>query len=875
MPHITVDGEPHEVPEGATLLEALRSAGADVPTLCHDDRLKPRSVCRMCVVEVEGRPRPVPSCSTLVTEGMLVRTRGKTIEKSRQTTFELLVNQMAREAAGPHLVDDSHPYIHVDMSRCIDCLRCVRICEEVQGQSVWKVWNRGDRSELHPDDGVPFGKSSCVSCGACVTSCPTGALSDKDVLAPELLVQSATHTRTTCPYCGVGCELDVEARGGRIARVLPVMDSPVNKGHSCVKGRYAFEFVASADRLTTPLIREQGALRPASWAEAIAFIATALTRIVRDNGPDAAGVLGSARSTNEENYVAQKFARIVLGTNNVDCCARVCHAPSARALSATLGTGAATSSFDDIERAETIMVCGSNALEAHPVVGARIRQRALAGANLIVVDPRKTELARVPGAIHLAVHPGANVALFNAMAAVIVEEELVDEEFVRARVDGLDELGKLVASYRPEDVARETGVAPELVRKAARLWAKARPSISFHGLGMTEHLQGTDGVMSLVNLALLTGNVGKPGTGVNPLRGQNNVQGSAHMGCEPTGLTGLVQIDAAAPRFELAWGAPIPRARGMKLTSMLDAALGGKFKALWMMGYDVLLSNPDMATTRKSLEALELLVVQDIFLNETAKELAHVVLPSACSFEKDGTFMNAERRVQRVRKAVDAPGEARTDWEPLCDVARAMGKGAGFEFRSAEDIWEEIRNVWPDGRGITYARLEHGGIQWPCRAENDPGTTLLHVDAFSGGPRARLRSIPFTPTPERTTDEYPFVLVTGRALSQFNAGTMTMRTKNRLIRPSDRLDMSPSDAARLDLHEGERMRVASHWGEAELPLHVDAELRAGELFATFHDPVTKVNLVLGRVRDNQTETPEYKVTAVSVTPVREERRKKA
>jgi formate dehydrogenase major subunit len=881
---ITVDGTAHEVPAGGTLLEALRRLGFDVPTLCNDERLRPHSVCRMCVVSVEGHAQPVPSCSTPVADGMVVRTETPAVATDRRDVLVLLARRHPPEAlhdpeqhplarylrrAGlegelrgatdPGKIDDSHPYIHVDMSRCIDCFRCARICDDVQGQFVWKVWNRGDAIEFHPDSGTTLLESSCVACGACVSSCPTGALEDKTLLergAPT------ARTRTTCPYCGVGCELDVRTREGRIVQVLPVLDAPVNKGHLCVKGRYAFEFVESPDRLTTPLLRDGARWRRASWREAVAFVADRLRDVVARHGPDAVAVLGSARATNEENYVAQKFARVAIGTNNVDSCARVCHAPSARALSAMLGTGAATSSFDDIERARTILLCGANATEGHPVVGARIKQQALRGANLIVVDPRRIELAAVPGALHLAVRPGANVLLFNAMACAIVEEGLVDGAFLGDRVDGWDAFREHIARFRPEDVADRSGVPPELVRRAARLYASETPSISFHGLGMTEHVQGTEGVMTLVNLALLTGNVGKPGTGVNPLRGQNNVQGSAHMGCDPSGLTGLAHVADPPSVFERVWGAPVPRRRGLRLLDMMDAAGEGRLKVLWAMGYDVLLTNPDVERTRRCMQRLDLLVVQDIFMNQTARELAHVVLPSACSFEKDGTFMNAERRVQRVRKVREPPGEARTDWEPPCEVARAMGKGRGFDFASAEAIWEEIRQVWPAGRGISYARLERGGIQWPCPDESHPGTTLLHEATFASGPRATLRTIEHVPSPERTSPEYPLLLGTGRSLYQFNAGTMTMRTRDRVLRPTDRLDISAEDAARMGLRDGERVRVVSRQGEAVLPLHVDSRIAPGQLFATFSDPATWLNRVTATHVDPHAGTPELKLTAV-------------
>jgi formate dehydrogenase major subunit len=529
-----------------------------------------------------------------------------------------------------------------------------------------------------------------------------------------------------------------------------------------------------------------------------------------------------------------------------------------------LGAGASTSAFDDIERARTLLVWGANVTEDHPVIGARIRQHALGGANLVVVDPRRIEIARVQGALHLRPRPGSDIALLNSMACVIVQERLFDEAFLRDRVDGWEAFHAFIGKFRPEDTEPVTGVPPALVREAARRYARETPSISFHGLGLTEHVQGTENVMALIDLALLTGNVGKPGTGVNPLRGQNNVQGAAHMGCEPSALTGSVRVAEGAALFERVWGAPVPRGRGMRLLAMMDAAREGRLKAMWAMGYDVALTNPDAKQTRRSLESLELLVVQDIFMCETARHFAHVVLPSACAFEKDGTFMNAERRVQRVRKVVEAPGEARPDWSALCDVARAMGRGAGFSFESAEQIWEEVRQVWPAGRGITYVRLEQSGIQWPCPDERHPGTARLHAGAFASGSKAVLRRIEHAPTSEQTSPELPFMLSTGRSLYQFNAGTMTMRTRNRVLRSTDRLDMSPADAARLGLAEGVRVRVRSRHGKIVLPLHLDDTVTAGQLFATFSDPSTLVNALTGQRCDPHSGTPEYKITAVCI-----------
>jgi formate dehydrogenase major subunit len=874
------------MPEGSTILAALERLGVQVPALCNDERLAPAGVCRLCEVRVQGAARPVASCLTPLADGMVIDSHPRDVEEARRSTLELLAWRhppaaladpvahpflrtlaaygLASELKGvpaPELVDDSHPHIRVDMSRCIDCFRCERICHEVQGQDTWQVSGRGGVTRLRPDAGVSLLASSCVSCGACVDTCPTGALQDRSVLTLGTPLQ---WTRTTCPYCGVGCEMQVGTRDGRIVDVRPALDARVNKGHLCSKGRYAFSFITSPDRPTTPLLRDRragGAWRSVSWAEATRHVADRLRALRAESGPDAVGVLGSARATNEDNYVIQKLARVALGTNNVDSCARVCHAPSAAALKAMLGTGAATSSFDDIERARTILVCGSNATSCHPIVGARIRQAARRGARLIVVDPRRTELADEAD-LHLAPRPGTDLVLFHAMANVVLAEGLADAAFIHDRVDGLEAFREHVARWTVERAAAFTGVDAEAIRRAARLYATARPAYSVHGLGLTEHVQGTETVMALVDLALVTGNVGRPGSGVNPLRGQNNVQGSAHMGCEPGHLPGYVPLEDGRARLERAWSAPLPRAAGLDLMEMLEAARSGRLRALWAVGYDVALTNPDAARTREALGAVDLLVVQDLFLNETARELADVFLPAAASFEKDGTFMNGERRVQRVRKAVAPPDGARPDWEIVCDVARALGHGEGFAFRSAEEIWDEIREVWPAGAGITYARLEAGGLQWPCPTEDHPGTALLHETAFAHGPRARLRCLEPAPLAEEPSADLPFLLITGRHLQQFNAGTMTGRTGNRVLRPHDVLDVSPGDAARLGLGEGAVVQVESRHGQTRLPVHVDDALRPGELFATFHTPATLTNLVTGTALDPITHTPEFKRTAV-------------
>ncbi len=656
----------------------------------------------------------------------------------------------------------------------------------------------------------------------------------------------------------------VGTRGDRIVQVKPVVDAPVSKGHLCVKGRYAFEFTHSADRVSEPMIRDGADWRTVSWAEATGFIATRLRGILVESGPQSIGMLGSARATNEDNYLAQKFARVVLGTNNIDCCARVCHAPTAAAMKRMLGTGAATNSFDDIEHAAGFLLAGCNPTEAHPIVGARIKQAVLRGARLIVIDPRETELTDYAD-VHLALRPGTNVPLFNALAHVIVTETLADARSLRDRISGEEEFRDFIGAWTPERAATICDVEPDDIRAAARLYANSAPAMAFHGLGMTEHVQGTEGVMALVNLALLTGNFGKPGSGVNPLRGQNNVQGSAHMGCEPGNLTGFVPIEQGRDAFEAAWNAPLPHAKGLNLMQMIDAAERRELKALWAIGYDVAFTNPDTLRTHTALDTVDLVIVQDLFFNELAHKFGHVFLPAASPFEKDGTFMNSERRVQRVRRAVPAPGHARADWEIICDVARAMGCGAAFPFGSSEEIWNEIRTVWKAGAGISYARIDHDGVQWPCPDETHPCTTILHTESFAGNKTAPLQCINFVESTEATTCEYPLLLTTGRNLYQFNAGTMTMRTPNRGLRRTDTLDISPVDAVRLGFQDNEVVHVTSRQGSVRMPLHIDRRVKTGELFATFHAVETGLNHLTGRGRDKQVMTPEYKVVAVRLS----------
>ncbi len=890
MLQVIINGQPHQFADGLTINEALRQIAVEVPTLCHDDRLEPYGSCRLCAVEVKGLAGLATACNTPLRDGMEILTHSAPVQGVRRTLLGLLAKDYPAEAvtqfpdkqfhrylreydvqargsrtapppAVPFMRDASHPYINVDMSQCVTCYRCVRICEEVQGQFVWKAWNRGDQTRILPVRGETLQDGGCVSCGACVDTCPSGALEDLTLLARGVPTE---WTKTICSYCGTGCEVHVGTRAGQITTIRPSLEGPSNHGHTCVKGRYAFDYVYAQDRVTSPMIRRDGEWRKVSWTEVNQFIADRLRATAAQHGPDSIGLLSSARGTNEENYVAQKFARVVLGTNNIDCCARVCHSPTAAAMKMTLGTGAATNSLDEIEIARTILVCGANPTDGHPVTGARIKQAAIHGANLIVVDPREIELCEF-ATLHLQLHAGTNVVFFNALGAAIIDEGLVDEEFIRTRLTEYAEYRDFIREFLPEKVEKICGVPAAKIRAAARLYATARPSLSVHGLGMTEHIQGTEGIMALVNLALITGNLGKPGTGINPLRGQNNVQGAPHMGCEPKLLAGYVPIADARGKFEAAWHVPIPTHPGLNMIEMMEAADAGKLKVLWSIGYDIVMTNPNMHATRRSLEQLDLVIVQDLFMNQTAREFGDVFLPAASSFEKDGTFMNGERRLQRVRRAALPQGEARSDWEIVCDVARLMGHGEHFAYRSAEEIWNEVRSLWPEGAGISYARLDQlGGLQWPCFTEDDPGTAIMHADAFTHGRTTALRRIDYVAPPMLTTPEFPFLLTTGRNLYQYNAATQTARTPNDRLAATDYLQLSSADATRLGLADGETVRLRSEQGTADLPVRISDHVKPGEVYTTFHSARVFLNQITTSHRDRYTKTPEYKITAVRI-----------
>jgi formate dehydrogenase major subunit len=853
-----------------TVLSACRAAGAEVPAFCHDDRVSTGGHCRACLVEVNGQI--VPACSTPVRPEMEIETDTPWLREYRRDLGELMLAESNAGALadtlrswgcdgtryGPYpgggRRDQSHPYLRVDLDACIRCRLCLKACEEIQGQFVYAFAGRGGSTSLTWGDGR-FDQTDCVSCGSCASLCPTGAISDVDRLRARV-PSGERVVRTTCSYCGVGCSMDVHVADDRVQRIEGAADSPVNRGHLCVKGRYAHGFSRHPDRLTQPLIRRNGELVPATWSEAIELVASTFLRL---RGHVAA--LSSSRCTNEENYLVQKWMRAGLGTNNVDCCARVCHGPSAAGMRRVLGTGAATNSLADIERADVLLVAGSNSTAAHPIIGARIRQAALRGAKLIVIDPRRTELAELAD-IHLQLRAGTNVLLLNSLAYAMIEEGAIDRRFLESRASGFEEYAEFLRTYAPERTEAVTTVPAADVRRAARMYGGAGRPMQTHGLGMTEHYQGSEGVMLLCNLALLAGAIGREGVGVNPLRGQNNVQGAADMGCQPDMVTGYGRLDdpGVARRFERAWGRPLPTEKGLDIPAMYDAAVAGDVRAMFILGEDVVQTDP-ASHAERGLRALEFLVVQELFLSETAR-VADVVLPGASFLEKDGTFTNGERRIQRVRKAIEPPGQARPDWKVLCDLMAATGLPQSFEHPA--DIMAEIAEIAPGFAGVAYERLEPHGLQWPVPSPGHPGTSILHRDSFPLG-RAVLARVPYEPSPVLEHQaRFPLLLTTGRVLEHYNAGTMTRRTDNRRLSPADQLELNPRDAGAAGVGDGEAVRVVSPFGEARAVARVTDRVAVGQAFLSFHFPETGTNRLISRVLDRVADCPEYKLTPVRI-----------
>jgi formate dehydrogenase alpha subunit len=886
----TIDGVEVEIAPGETILSAARRAGVDIPTVCHREGLHPEGGCRMCVVEVRGEARPVAACHTPIRDGFAIDTRSPEIERTRREVLDLYLSSVpegalraaadgspfeallarhglerSSHACAPRTGElrATHPYLRFDPDRCIVCRLCLHVCEDVQGQFVYTVRERGAKTVLAIGTDGRFESSTCTSCGACVEACPTHALYDRDrsatrSRAPEREGERAT--RSVCGYCGVGCRIEIAARDERVVRIEGIAGAAVNRGHLCAKGRYAHGYQRSHERLTTPLVRRNGTLEPVGWDEAIAWLARRLVEIRDRHGAGALGVFTSARSTNESAYLLQKLFRTAIGTNHVDCCARVCHSSTALALAMVTGTGAASASYEDIERARSIVVAGANPTEAHPVVGARIKQAARRGATLVVIDPRRIELCE--WAAHpLQIRPGTNVALFNALAKLWIEEGRFDRAYVEERTEGFAELRALVSPRSLDDLSRICGVSVPEIRAAARAIADAGPTLFVSGLGLSELTQGTASVMTLANLAMLTGSIGLPGAGMLPLRGQNNVQGNADMGGMPDAVTGYQRVDDPEVRARLAreWGVLPPATPGWTISEMIDAAERGDVRALWIQGEDVMQSEPNESHVARAIERLELLVVQDLFLTETARR-AHLVLPAAGTLEQDGTYTNGERRIQRVRPAVRAPGEARADWRVVRDVGRALG--LDWRYEHPGEVMDEIARVAPRlFGGVSYARLEPDGLQWPCPTPDHPGTATVHAQGFLRG-KGRLVAIDHEPSPEHGVAGFPYVLVTGRVLHHYNVGTMTRRTPSRDLESADWLEVHPDDAARERIAEGSERVLESRWGRTRVPVRISSRVAPGTLFLSFHFPETHANRLTGPHVDPLSKCPDYKVTAV-------------
>jgi formate dehydrogenase alpha subunit len=866
---LNIDGQEVCARSGMTVLEAALEADIYIPTLCYDPDLEPHGGCRLCIVEIEGMPGMPTACTTPVADGMVVKTSTAEVDKVRLDIVELILadhpldcltcvkNQRCElqkvaaylgitqrrldRTATERMVDDSNPFFTLDRNYCILCQRCTRTCDEITCVNAIEIINRGYESSVSTFGDKSLMESICQSCGECVVRCPVAALTIKDEVQPSRQVE------TTCPYCGV--------RGNR--------QSPANKGRLCVKGRFGIAgFVHSPERLKTPLIKEDGRFVEADWDEALKLIADRLGGYPKDK----IGVISSARCTNEDNYVAQKFCRVVLGTNNVDHCARLCHAPTVAGLAQSFGSGAMTNSISDIPEAECLFVIGSNTTEAHPVIGFNVKRAVRRGTRLIVADPRRIHLVRFAD-IWLRHKPGTDIALLMGMMKIILDEGRHDLSFIEERCEDFDDFKESLAEFDVDFVEKTTGVPREMIIKAARMYAEGDPSAILYTLGITEHSHGTDNVMALANLAMLTGNIGQPGSGVNPLRGQNNVQGACDMGALPNVYPGYQAVTSPEikDKFEAIWGGNLSLEKGLATPEMLDAACDGELEALYLIGENSVLSEPNVNYVRKALSSLDFLIVQDIFLTETA-ELADVVLPAASFAEQDGTFTSTERRVQRVRKAIPPPGDARADWLITCQIAKGMG-ARGFDFEHPSQIMDEIARLTPSYGGISYQRLENGGLQWPCPDKDHPGTPVLHSKQFTRG-KGRFIPLAYRPSEELPDDDYPLLLTTGRRLFHYHTGTMTRKTDGlNAFMGEERVQINPQDAERLGICDRDSIRVISRRGEVNASTEITTVVPVGVVYMTFHFVETPTNTLTSHAVDPITKTPEYKVCAVRIEKV--------
>jgi formate dehydrogenase (NADP+) alpha subunit len=894
---LTIDGREVTASAGQTILEAAEANGIDIPHLCHDPRLTPTGACRLCVVEIEGQVGLHTSCTRLAEAGQVVRTETEPVLRSRRSTLSLLLSEhnvscttcdadggcllqdyayryQAPEERFPSLVTRrgeetytvGNQAIFYDPSKCVRCQRCVKICAEVEMVEALTFKGRALSVEVSTGFDLPLHESSCELCGLCVSTCPTGALWERQAKG-QGRAKDLKVVRTTCTYCGVGCVLDLNVNPvtNRIVRVTGEPGSVVNDGNTCVKGRFGFHFVHSPERLTKPLIKENGAFREASWDEALALAGRRLVEIRDRCGPDGLAFLSSCRCTNEENYLMQKLARAAGQTNNIDQCATTCHAPTVAGLAMSFGSGAMTNSIAEIRGVQTLFIIGANPTEAHPIVGLEMKKALRRGAKLVVCDPRKTWVAKRAD-LHIQHLPGTDNFLINAMMNHLIAQGRYDQGFVAERCEGFEALCDNVKDYSLEEAARVCGVRAEDIRRAAEMYAEGTPSAIFYTLGITEHTCGTENVQNLANLAMLCGQIGKPSSGVNPLRGQNNVQGGCDMGAIHSVLPGYQRVSDPAMRekFGKAWGVAIPTNTGGRVTDFIEQAEAGALKAFYVFGEDPVMSEPNQAKVIESLEKLEFLVVQDIFMSETAK-LADVILPAACFAEKDGTFSNTERRVQRVRKAVEPPGEARPDWQIISAMSTAMGYP--MSYASASEVFDEMASLTPSYGGMSYARIDQVGLQWPCPTADHPGTTYLHEGRFTRG-KGLMHAIKFRPAAELPDEEYPLLLSTGRTLYNYNIGNMTR--KSATIRQKENrnfVELHEADAERLGIADGGLARVTTRRGTLVVHAHVGDKVRPGALWMPFHFVEASTNYLTNDAFDNVTRTAEYKVCAAKVERV--------
>lgn len=890
-----IDNTPYEFKDGETILKFVRRIEGEkiIPTLCDAPNLDPFGSCRVCSVDValemDGKTKVMASCHTPISNGMYIYPSSETILELRKNIMELVLTDHPldcltcevngncelqdvaaqigiREVRYPegdnHLdkpKDLTHPYMTSDLSKCINCYRCVRACDEVQGEFVLSMSGRGFDSHIIKGSDQTFMESACVSCGACSQACPTSAISD---VFQSKAVHVEEKTRTVCTYCGVGCNLEVSTRNGKILSIQAPYDAEANGGHTCLKGRYAFKFYDHPERLRSPLIKRNGVFEEASWDEAYDHITNEFKRIISENGPDAIAGISSARTPNEENYLMQKFMRAVVGTNNIDCCARVCHSPTALGMQRSFGTGAATNSIEDIDHTEFILVIGANPTDAHPVTGAKIKQKLMKGVPGIIIDPRKIELAKY-ATYHLQLKPGTNVALLNMMLYYIISEGAEDAEFIKNRTEGYEEMKAEILRLDMDEMEHITGVDKDLVKEAALAYARSNAAMEFHGLGVTEHLQGTFTVQLIADLVMITGNIGKKGAGLNPLRGQNNVQGAADMGAQPHQGAGYLDVTdpSANQLYNTFYGKDVPSHIGYKIPEMFDAAIAGDLKALWLIGEDVVQTDPNTNKVIKALENLDLLIVQELFMTPTA-ELATVILPGASFLEKDGTFTNGERRVQRVNKVVEPIEGSKVDGQIIVDIMNRMGYEQ--EDYSGAAVLEEISNIVPFFKGAKWEELGENGKQWPIK-EDGSDTQMLHIESFKRG-LGKFSFYNYEKSREvaRNEKDFPYIITTNRELEHYNCGAMTRRTGNVEILTEDVLLINPEDANKEGIKNGDFVCVESARGKVDIKAEVTDEMKPGILSSTFHFPEIMLNIITSDEHCTEAMCPEYKVVSCRI-----------